>query len=86
MRVRVVISGRHYDTAAVLPKELELPHDCPLDAALEVLRGRLPADFQLPESCLVAVSGRHLGTLREHQAWTLRDGDELLLLAPVAGG
>jgi molybdopterin converting factor small subunit len=28
----------------------------------------------------------HLGTLRAHQAHPLCDGDELLLLAPVAGG
>jgi molybdopterin converting factor small subunit len=33
----------------------------------------------------VALSGVHLGTLRSHQARQLADGDELLILAPVAG-
>ena len=46
----------------------------------------LPGDNPLSASCLVAVSGMHLGTLADHRPQTLKDGDELLLLAPVAGG
>ena len=86
MQVRIVIAGRHYDAAESIPKELTLPPECSLDAALQTLQGLLPNGTRLPDSCLVAVSGVHLGTLGKHRPQVLRPGDELLLLAPVAGG
>jgi hypothetical protein len=86
MKLRVVISGRHYDWAQLVSDQLTLPDGASLDDALAALAGMLPPGKQLPESCLVAVSGRHLGTVGEHRLEPLRDGDELLLFSPVAGG
>lgn len=85
MQVRVVIAGRNYHTAQDVPSRLSLPEGSTLDAALEALAALL-GGRPLPETCLIAVSGTHLGTLRAHQSRELRNGDELLLLAPVAGG
>jgi molybdopterin converting factor small subunit len=86
MQVRLMISGRHYDWSRPLPGELTLADGATLDDALKAVAAMLPEGRQLPESCLVAVSGQHVGTLRSHQARALREGDELLLFAPVAGG
>jgi molybdopterin converting factor small subunit len=86
VHVQVVISGRNYDAAQSVPRRLELPEGCSLDEALGVVAGLFPPGERLPESCLVAVSGTHLGTLRKHRSRQLKDGDELVLIAPVAGG
>jgi hypothetical protein len=86
MNVRIVVFGRNYDATEHLPGQLTLPEDCTLDAALERLAALLPGGRQLSDSCLVAVSGTHLGTIGNHRPRTLRDGDELLIVAPVAGG
>ena len=86
MKLRVVISGRHYDWAQAPVDELTLSDGASLDDALAALVATLPRGKRLSESCLVAVSGRHLGTLAEHRSQPLRDGDELLLFSPVAGG
>ena len=86
MKVRVSICGRHYDQALGLPKELELAEGCRLSEALRALAAAVPADSPLPDSCLVAVSGKHLGTVSRHRDQALNDGDELMVLAPLAGG
>ncbi|MFH1269106.1 MAG: MoaD/ThiS family protein [Planctomycetota bacterium] len=86
MKVKVVISGRSYETAESVPEHLTLPDACSLDDALRSLAEFLPAGRTLPSSCLVAVSGTHLGTLGNHASRELRDGDELVVIAPVAGG
>ena len=86
MKIQVVISGRRYDAAETIPEQFTLPDDATVDDALEALAELFPVDKKLPESCLVAVSGTHLGTLREHKPQPLRDGDELVVIAPVAGG
>jgi molybdopterin converting factor small subunit len=86
MKIRTVITGRFYHTTSSLPDELSLDDGASVDDALAALVGHLPADQSLPQSCLVAVSGRHLGTLAEHASVELREGDELVLIAPVAGG
>ncbi len=83
MNVGLVISGRSYDTAGKLPDELTLEAGASVDVALaEVakLTGELPA------SCLLAVSGTHLGTLGSHREHVLSEGDEIVVIAPVAGG
>lgn len=86
MRIRCVICGRGYDLANHVPSELLLPNGATLDDALATLNRQFPADRPFPESCLVAVAGRHAGTVGKHESTPLSDNDELLLLMPVAGG
>jgi hypothetical protein len=86
VRIRVTIAGRSYHVAEKLPPCLELPAGASLDDALQRLAALLPAGTTLDPRCLVAVSGVHLGTLQSHRPQALREGDELLLLAHVAGG
>ena len=86
MNVRIVLSGRNYDLGEVIPAELMLPDGASLDDALSALARQMPGGKGLPASCLLAVSGVHLGTVGAHRPRPLRDGDELLVLAPVAGG
>ena len=85
MKISVVVTGRSYHATSQLPDELDLPDGANVDDALQLLDAQL-GDDQLPASCLVAVAGKHLGTLAKHAAATLADGDELTLIAPVAGG
>jgi sulfur carrier protein ThiS len=86
MKIRVLISGRNYDAAQGIPDQLTLPDGASLDDALAALALRLGNGERLPESSLVAVSGVHLGTVRRHSERVLREGDELIVLSPVAGG
>jgi molybdopterin converting factor small subunit len=86
MNVQVVITGRSYDAAANVPDQFTLDEGATLDDALKAVAAALPDDRPLPPSCLVAVSGTHLGTLGSHPSRQLADGDELVLIAPVAGG
>ena len=86
MKVRVVLSGRRYDAAEALPDCLTLPDGAAVDEALGALAALMPEGKGLPKSCLVAVSGAHLGTVQNYRPRVLRDGDELVLIAPVAGG
>ena len=86
MQVRVFFSGRHNNIADNVPRELELPEGCMLSQALTTLLDCLPAHRRPAGTCLVAVSGTHVGTLAHYRDTALRPGDELLLLSPVAGG
>ena len=86
MRVRVLVTGRGYHTALELPPEVELPGGATVDDALATLAALLPDGKKLPPSCLIAVSGRHLGAVSGYESCTLREGDELVLITPVAGG
>jgi len=86
MKIHVVISGRSYHAAETIPDRLTLPDDATVDDALRMLAELAPDGKGLPQSCLVAVSGTHLGTVRDHKPQPLHDGDELVLIAPVAGG
>jgi molybdopterin converting factor small subunit len=86
MKLRLFISGRNYNLAEGIPDHLTLAEGATLDDALEALAGLLPGGTRLPASCLVAVSGRHCGTVASHSPEKLRDGDELVVLTPVAGG
>ena len=84
--IRILFTGRSYHTNAQLPSELNIPDDSGVAEVLEQLDRLLPEGQELPRSCLVAVSGNHIGTVENHQSNLLRDGDELMLIAPVAGG
>lgn len=86
MKIRLVISGRSYDAAEAVPNELSLPDGATVAEAVDALAGLLPEGRKLPATCLVAVSGKHLGTLASRPSQVLKDDDELVLIAPVAGG
>ena len=86
MKIRVVMMGRHYHETEGLPEFLELPEPASLDDALDRLGELMSPGKGFPESCLIAVSGKHVGTIASHSVAPLGDGDELMLLAPVAGG
>ena len=86
MNVRVIITGRGYLPAEGLPASLSLADGATLDDALRTLAQHLPAGEAPGGTCLVAVSGTHLGTVGDHPPHVLREGDELLLVAPMAGG
>src|SRR5437870_11248346 len=86
MRIRVVISGRGYDAALGVPSAWEVADATTLDELLRAVNERLPAGRALSPSCLIAVSGTHVGTLAGHASRALCEGDEVLLIAPVAGG
>ena len=81
-----MVSGRGYQRSEGLPESLALPEGCSLDEALKTLASLMPGNRGLDGSCLIAVSGTHLGTVRSHRAHVLREGDELVVIAPVAGG
>ena len=78
--------GRGYPAAAPWPESLDLPAGSGIDDALEAVRALFPDGEHLPESCLVVVSGRHVGTVARHDPVGLVDQSELVLIAPVAGG
>ena len=86
MKIHVVYAGRNYPLSQQMPSALDLPAGASLAAALAALTSLLEPDTALPASCLVAVSGTHAGTVGRCVDRQLRDGDELLLIAPVAGG
>jgi molybdopterin converting factor small subunit len=86
MQIRLFVAGRSYERVARIPEEIHLDDGATLDDALRELSGLLPDGQELPASCVLAVSGRHCGTIGSHRPEPLRDGDELVVLAPVAGG
>lgn len=86
MKISVMVTGRSYHMTEGLPDELTLPDGNTVDDAIAALSAQLPDSVQFPPSCLVAVSGQHLGTVASHETRVLSDGDELTLIAPVAGG
>jgi len=86
MKIQISYTGRSYQTASLLPAEITLADGATVDDALRLLTEALSDDRQLPASCLVAVSGEHIGTLTGYINRPLQDRDELILIAPVAGG
>ena len=67
-----------------LPPEIGVDDGATVSDALAKLREEV-ADM-IVDSMLVLVDGRHIGTVGDHEAAVLREGSELELLAPVAGG
>ena len=84
--ILLINHNKHAVPAHCNLKQLMLPDACSVDEALEAVAKLLPQGKRLPESCLIAVSGAHLGTLQNHRPHPLREGDELVIIAPVAGG
>jgi len=86
MKIRIEITGRNYHQSGGAPDEFELQTGATLIDALAALAQSLPAGVELPASCLIARNGAHVGAVRNPPATPLSDGDELMLIAPVAGG
>lgn len=86
MKVRLVYSGRNYDAVANLPEEIPLNDGDDIDQLIAAVNQMLPGDRPLPHSAMVAVDGKHLGTVGRHVPQALREGDEVVIVAPVAGG
>ena len=86
MKLRIAVTGRGYHQAEGLPGELTLAEGTSLEEAIREMTGLLTDRQALPSSCLVSLAGRHLGTLASYENVELHDGDELVLIAPVAGG
>jgi molybdopterin converting factor small subunit len=84
MKIRLVITGRMYHQTRDLPEEWETPAGSRVDDLLARVASHL--DGPLPPSCLVVLGQRHLGNVQQHDNEELADGQELLILAPVAGG
>jgi hypothetical protein len=57
VKIRVVVTGRNYHTAAPVPEELELGEGQSVDDALAGLAQYLPEGQSFPASCLLVVSG-----------------------------
>ena len=86
MKINLVLTGRAYQSGEQLPDQLELPDQSRLSDALAAIAAAMPEGETLPGSCLLALAGTHVGTLDQHPDPVLSDGQELLLIAPVAGG
>jgi molybdopterin converting factor small subunit len=86
MKITLVVTGRSYHLTKNIPPELELDEGSSLSDAISAIDGHLPREHPLPQSCLIAIGGKHVGTVGTHPPKDLRDGDELVIIAPVAGG
>ena len=84
MKVELVVTGRSYHEAEGLPHQWELEDGATVDDLLQQVNARLSEP--LPQSCLVVLGKRHLGNVQQHENASLADGQEVLLVAPVAGG
>ena len=80
MTVTVLLFASYADALGAASLDVELPRDATVRDLLSAVRARPGAD-RLPPSPLVAVN------LRYAAADTIvRDGDEVALIPPVAGG
>jgi molybdopterin converting factor small subunit len=86
MNVRVLFIGRGYSTTGDLPGRLVVRDGGSIDDALAALHAAAPQADLLPPTALLAVGGKHIGTVAHHRPCPLADGDELVVIAPVAGG
>jgi molybdopterin converting factor subunit 1 len=81
MRVRVVLFASYRDLAGASEVLVDLPPDARAQDAVAALRQRSVRAASLPERPVVAVNEEYVSLDAP-----LRDGDELALLPPVAGG
>ncbi len=84
MKIRIVITGRSYDQHQALPEELECGDEATTREA--VARVQALVETPLPSTCLVALNGRHLGTIGQFEQTELLPDSELVFIQPVAGG
>jgi molybdopterin converting factor small subunit len=81
-----MFTGRSYLHASALPDLIELTPGATVEEAIVRIRRYFYDDQALSDSCLVAVSGEHLGSIGRFADRTLQEGEEIVLIAPVAGG
>jgi molybdopterin converting factor small subunit len=81
LRVRCRLFARYAEVVGREEIVVELPPDAVVADAVAALRAQLPDAAALPPQPLVAINLQHV--LPSHR---LRDGDELALLPPLAGG
>ena len=86
MKLKLTYMGRSYDASTSFPHTLDLPDDATVDIAIAAIGQYLADQRSLPDSCLVVLSGKHLGTVAHHDNPVVVPTDELVLIAPVAGG
>ncbi len=84
MQIRILMTGRGYHVVQSLPAAIELGDGATVGDALSKLRCEV--ESLIVDSMMVLVDGKHVGTVAEHEPVVLREGCELELLAPVAGG
>lgn len=81
MKINCSIFGKYAEVVGTGSLVLELKDNSDVGGALEKLRKILPNGELIPRTTMVAVNQSHaLSTQR------LKDGDELALLPPLAGG
>lgn len=85
MKIRITYLGRSYQHAEALPDQIDLDPDSTIADAVRAVDSLL-GETDLPGTCLVTVSGEHVGSVNSFADRPMRDGEELVLIAPVAGG
>jgi molybdopterin converting factor subunit 1 len=81
MRVTVLMFAQYRDLAGTGETEVEVPERATAAAAVARLRARGSGFARLPATPAVAVNQEYVAL-----ETVLRDGDELALLPPLAGG
>jgi len=85
MKILITYLGRSYQHAEALPEQIDLDPGATIADAVRAVDSLL-AETELPGTCLVTVSGEHMGSVASFTDRPLREGEELVLIAPVAGG
>ena len=80
MTVTLLLFAAYADALGASTLDMELPHDATVGDVLSAVRARPGAD-RLPPTPLVAVNQQY-ATLES----IVREGDEVALIPPVAGG
>jgi len=86
MKIRIAFTGRNYHQGGNATSDFELNEGATLVDAIAALSQSMAEEASLPASCLIARNGAHVGAVGNPPPTPLSDGDELLFIAPVAGG
>ncbi len=81
MRVRLLLFAQYRDFAGTSELEVDLPDDATAATLVDVLRRRGGGFERIPATVAVAVNQEYVPP-----DTPLRDGDEVALIPPVAGG
>jgi molybdopterin synthase catalytic subunit len=81
LSVRVRLFARYAEVVGRDSFAFQLPHPATVSDVVALLRAQVPNGKLIPERPLVAVNLEHVRADRP-----VRDGEELSLLPPVAGG